>query len=413
MKLRYIILIVLPFLWACEGGGLNSDGVTVADSAGVAIVSNAEAAWREGDRWRLESSPGIEIGVVDGEAAYQFDRIIGATTLSDGRIVVADMGSSQVRVFDESGRHVKSIGGAGDGPGEFRQITGLQRLADDGLAVENQQHRVQIFGPDGTLRDAVTTGTFNMNIDPITFHVNPPAGVLVVGWVDDGSFIGWRSTQPSFTPNREFVEAETLKHTYSRFGPDGEELEEIVRLPGTTFHPHPMNLVLPGVFGSRTYVSKWEGRLIFGNSGSGEVFWYRLSGDLDQVARLPWDQRPTSEEMIERYVQGSVPPLPEGIARDRTFKEELPAFSDLIVDAVGNVWLRRYEVDHAFTTMQYIRTFDIPSTWVVLDPTGRWLGEVEMPANFTALEIGVDHVLGVRRDEFEVEYIEVYRLTKN
>jgi hypothetical protein len=35
-----------------------------------------------------------------------------------------------------------------------------------------------------------------------------------------------------------------------------------------------------------------------------------------------------------------------------------------------------------------------------------------MPAGFTALEIGDDFVLGITRDEFDVEYIRVYDLVK-
>jgi hypothetical protein len=412
MSFRYSVLLATAVLWACEAGAPAGDGVSVAGSAGVAIISSSEAAWGDGDGWRLEDSPRIEIGVVEGSPAYQFDRIMGAATLSDGRIAVADMGSSEVRVFDASGRHMTSMGGPGDGPGEFRQITGMQRLPDDGLAVENQRHRVQILEPGGTLRRAVTTGTVQMNVDPVAFHESPAASLLVVGWLDDGSFIGWRSTQPSLTANREFLEAEVLQHTYSRFGPDGEEEEEIVRLAGMAVHPHPMNLVLPGVFGSRTHARASGGHLVLGISGSGEVLWYRLDGELERIARLAWVRRTASEEMIERYVQASAPPLPEGLARGRTFKEELPAFSDLIVDAHGNVWLRRFEVEHAFTTMQYLRTFDVPSSWVVLDPAGRWLGDVEMPANFSALEIGEDHVLGVGRDEFGVEYVRVYGLSR-
>lgn len=412
MRPRCIVLLVVPFLWACDGGGAASAGVTVTDSAGVRIVSNDEAAWGPEDAWRLADAPRLEIGVLEGDPRYQFDRLMGAVTLSDGRIAVADMGSSEVKLFDGSGQHVMSIGGAGDGPGEFRQITGLHRLPGDALAVEDRRHRVHFFGADGVLRGAIATGTISIDIDPITFHENPPSGTRVVGWVEDGSFIGWESTQVTLSENREFEETETVEHTYARYGADGEILGEIVRLPGNTFHPHPMNLVLGAVFGPTSYAGMTEDRLIVGESGSGEISWYTFEGELERVARRTWPRRSVTEAMIDRYVEGSSPPLREELARGRTFAEELPAFSELVMDADGNVWVRQYEVSHGLTTMHYRRTFDVPSKWVVFDPTGRWLGEVEMPAGFTALEFGDDYVLGMTRDEFDVEYIQVYDLVK-
>lgn len=412
MRARQALLLAIPLFGACDPGGGTTAAVVVADSAGVQIVSSDESVWGVEGGWTLERSPRTQIGVFEGDRAYQFNRIIGAVTLSDGRIAVADMGSSEVRLFDESGRHFASIGGAGDGPGEFRQITALHRLAEDELAVENRSHRVQIFGADGSLRRAVTIGTISSELDPILFHENPPASVRVVGWLHDGSFVGWRSTQPTLTETRTFEQAETLQHTYSRFGPQGEDVEEVLSLPGTTFHPHPMGVILSSVFASSLYTGISGDHLVIGGSGSGEVKWYSLAGGLQRVARLPWPRRPVSDDMVERYVTGSAPPLNEALVRGRTFEQSLPAFSDLMVDPLGNVWLRRYEVDHAFTTMQYVRTVGVPSEWVVLDPAGRWLGEVQTPAQFTVLEIGSDHVLGLRRDEFDVEFIEVYRLLK-
>jgi len=46
--------------------------------------------------------------------------------LSDGRIMVGNRGSSEVRMFDAVGNHLVSWGGEGEGPGEF---TGLSRAA--------------------------------------------------------------------------------------------------------------------------------------------------------------------------------------------------------------------------------------------------------------------------------------------
>lgn len=406
------LLLGMLFVSACDLDTAATSGVTVSDSAGVEVVSSDEPAWTAEDAWYLAEAPRLQLGTVEGEPEYEFDRIMGAVTLSDGRIAVADMGSSEVRLFDETGQHVMSVGGAGEGPGEFRQITNLYRLPEDLLAVEDRRSRWQFFGPDGTYREAVSTGEIRMQIDPVAFHENPPSTTRVVGWLEDGSFIGWESTQVTLSADRQFDASETVERTYARYGADGEVLGEMVRLPGTTFHPHPMNLVLAAVFGPTSYADVTEDHLILGESGSGDIFWYTLEGELERVARRTWPRRPVTDAMVDQYVEGSFPPLREDISRGRTFAEELPAFSDLMVDASGNVWVRQYEVSHGFTILQYRRTFEDPSRWVVFDPEGRWLGEVRMPGQFTALEIGDDYVLGMRRDEFDVEYVQQYDLVK-
>jgi hypothetical protein len=193
MRKRCTLLLAVLTVSACDIGGAATPGVSVSDSAGVQIVSSEAATWATGEQWRLGDRPRIEIGVIEGDLVYQFDRIMGAITLSNGQVAVADMGSSEVRLFDRTGQHLMSVGGTGDGPGEFRQITGLYPLNGEGFAVENRRHRIQTFGRDGALRGSVPVGDFSRDIDPVTFHLNPPASVHVVGWLEDGSFVGWRS----------------------------------------------------------------------------------------------------------------------------------------------------------------------------------------------------------------------------
>lgn len=412
MKRLAAVPLAILHLSACDAGPAADAGVSVVDSAGVQVVVSDAPLWSAEDSWRLGSAPRVEIGALDAEPEYLFDRVMGAVRLPDGRVVVADMGSSQLRFFDPAGRHLMSVGGSGGGPGEFRQITALHRLPEDLLGVEDRRERVHFFAPDGRYLDVLRTGAMPMDIDPVSFHVDPPQTVRIVGWPGDGTFIGRESSQVTLSATRQFEEAQTLETVFSRFGEDGTATDELVRVPGATFHPHPFNLTLPAVFGARVLSATTDDALVLGFSGSGEVHWYGLDGALERIARRPWADRPVTSDMIEEYVRGSSPPLREDIARDRTFAEELPAFSGLVVDRTGNVWLREYHVSHAATTLQYQRTYEEPTSWSVFGPSGRWHGEVVMPARFSVLEIGEDYVLGMRRDEFDVEYVQLFDLIK-
>ena len=54
-----------------------------------------------------------------------------------------------------------------------------------------------------------------------------------------------------------------------------------------------------------------------------------------------------------------------------------------------------------------------PRNWSVFNADGRWLGEVVLPEDLEVYEIGEDYVLGKETDEFDVEYVRVYRIRKN
>jgi hypothetical protein len=96
----------------------------VRDSAGITIVENHAPRWRDGEGWRISPAPVLEIGMIDGPAAYQLDGVRNAARLPDGSIAVADGGSRQIRIYDAEGRHFRSFGGQGGGPGEFETLAG-------------------------------------------------------------------------------------------------------------------------------------------------------------------------------------------------------------------------------------------------------------------------------------------------
>lgn len=134
---------------------------------------------------------------------------------------------------------------------------------------------------------------------------------------------------------------------------------------------------------------------------------------LVRIFRRTWEPVSTTGAAWERVLETEVPrrvgddPDPSAHARMRSTleglprNENLPTFSRLRLDRIGNVWIQRY----GFLGTSQTR-------WDVFDPEGRWLGEVEMPEGLQVRDIGDDYVLGIWRDEFEVERVRLYRLRK-
>lgn len=73
-------------------------------------------------------------------------------TGQEGRIYIGDSKLNTIQVYDEGGRFLQSIGGAGDGPGEFNEISAMKINARGELVVvDNREARISFFSRRGSL----------------------------------------------------------------------------------------------------------------------------------------------------------------------------------------------------------------------------------------------------------------------
>jgi hypothetical protein len=142
------VVLMMAFL------AVGTGGCGGADSPGPGEES---AMSPELEEWVLSEVPLLEIGVREGEDPYQLHRVRGSVRLEDGRVVVLNGGSQELRYFDPEGRFLKSVGGMGEGPGEFRGPAGLRRTHDGNLQVwDGSLMRVSIFDPEGAFQSSST-----------------------------------------------------------------------------------------------------------------------------------------------------------------------------------------------------------------------------------------------------------------
>ncbi len=134
-------------LLACSDGG-SSDGFSSRDSLGITIADNVSTP--NGAVWHLSETPTLDIGLLEGDDEYQLFRVVGAVRLDDGHIVVANSGTSELRFFNDSGIHVRSVGARGGGPGEFEMMWAIARYRGDSLAVYDRRlARISVFDRQG------------------------------------------------------------------------------------------------------------------------------------------------------------------------------------------------------------------------------------------------------------------------
>lgn len=135
-----VVLAAAGFLAACgertssddapDGTDGTPPAVAVRDSAGIEIVESTAPIWAGGTPWSVGAEPEVSIGVVDGPAEYQLSAVSSAVRLPDGRILVAEGGSGELRYYGADGEHLRSVGREGEGPGEFSSVAGLALVGD-------------------------------------------------------------------------------------------------------------------------------------------------------------------------------------------------------------------------------------------------------------------------------------------
>jgi hypothetical protein len=236
--LRIAVGILVVSLPACNGNGTTRQGVVAEDSAGIAIVTISRSAALAPDSWVVETDPDWTVGQIETGPEYDFDRIVGAATLSDGSIAIADMGSAQVRVFDSSGRYLRSIGRSGSGPGEFRQLTGLFHAGNDLLVARDRLDALHVYSEDGTFLTTHRTGTLPVSVDPVTMQLTPFSQPVVIGVFADSSYLATEFTPVTLSPAREFTAPETVDVIIRRGRIGDAVAPELLRLECCTLADH-------------------------------------------------------------------------------------------------------------------------------------------------------------------------------
>ena len=132
------LLSFLAFI-TCTAPPSSGPEFAVRDSSGVVIAENTGSIDPGSSDWQLAVQPSVVIGTLEGPEEDQLIRVGGAARLSDGRIAVGDTEALHVRVFGPDGRHRITLGGEGEGPGEFQAVHLAGVLPGDTLVVVDRR----------------------------------------------------------------------------------------------------------------------------------------------------------------------------------------------------------------------------------------------------------------------------------
>ncbi|MEX0891969.1 MAG: hypothetical protein WEB88_07330 [Gemmatimonadota bacterium] len=386
---RAATVLAACLLTACGAADVLPGETAVTDSAGVRLVHSAAPRHALDAAPRLSAEPELVIGVREGDPVYQFSGLRGSRLREDGGVVVIDA-SRQIRYFDRAGRHVRTVGGQGSGPGEFRGPLGLMTLPGDSLMVSDfQLRRATVLDPEGTV----------LEVFPLPRVGLPPPQLVDV--LPDGRLLHSVTDRPEGWPTGV---VETT-YIYTAVAPGRAAVDTLfVRGRPAMFGVGNGMISLPY---ARGFSARVDGETLLvadGQAGAVE----RISLDGLVLARYSWaaSRLPVTESMKDAHRQQRAPSVArmtggsaEGVLDDLPFPDSLPAFDSMRPDrGSGRIWLRRFVVDAT------------PHVWTVLDTDGSWLADVEMPPGFSLSDILDGRIVGVWWDEFDVPYVHVYAL---
>ena len=148
----YILIIGLALLASVTGAaafGQDKWKGTVVKEGEVTIVRNPKEPLYKTPV--LELKEDLSLGGPEAQGDYAFGQIRTFIVDDAGSIYVLDQQSSHVKVFDASGKYVRTIGRQGQGPGELENPMTLSfnRTAGE-LAVHQSSRRMSYFKADGT-----------------------------------------------------------------------------------------------------------------------------------------------------------------------------------------------------------------------------------------------------------------------
>lgn len=378
---------------------------TIGDTTVVRTLS--------GSVWGAEATlvPEITIGRLEGADEYIFGRIWSIAVDDEWNVYVFDEQAHHVQVYDSAGVYVETLGGRGEGPGEFSRAEAIAMLPDGRLVVRDAGNmRVQVFGPGPGERDEWRYNSGNAY-----------------------------SMGPLFTDGlgRTFVEARDMSRTdFSRhlivLGPDGMPLDTM-QLPSSGFEQATLTAVTSDGRGSSWAPVPFSPRFIWtvhpnGHFLTGISSSYRIDVPSDDgVLRIEraYDPVPVSagerDHQHERLTRGMRNTQPNWSWNGPPIPDHKPAFQALLAGKGGRIWVRLSTEGQAIENENYDpdNPRSAPVFWRealrydVFEPDGTYLGGVVPPEDFGNQPLPIfdgDHVWAVTTDELGVERVVRYRI---
>ena len=396
--------VIATTLCACHSDPPPPSHAVTRDSAGIQIVESTVPLGAEYVPWTIDTVPLIDLGARQDDPHEEFSGTVAPRRLGDGQIVVATSGASELRFFDSTGVWIRSVGRAGQGPGEFQSLGWLAVGPGDTLRTYDWSlRRLSVFTPAGTFVRSYLLASPGVERGAIPRAVLADGTILVSGtpFIRPGHPSGVaRDTAPLLL----YGMTGAVVDSFGRF-PGSEALIEGTENSVTVMDcPFGKDLAIAV---PRTYDA-----IYLGSEDAPEVTVWTPTGHLTRILR--WQAPPVAvtdkdrTAYLESMTQGARPGQEEFQRRLQRMVQQAalplqkPAYAGLVPGSNGTIWIQTYTAPDLIAATPF----------QVFDSTGQWLGTLTLPARFTARQIGEDFILGTWQDRDDVDHVRLYRLSR-
>lgn len=375
--------------------GLRSLCVAVVVSFGCGEEINLpKGAWdsQPDRRWRVVET--LRIGERhDGPAAFGDVQSVLADQMK--RLWIVDAISSEVHVFEADGAFVRTIGGIGEGPGEFRGRIGYASLGpDEEIWVEDRARRWELFDTAGrnlgSYQIPLRQGNMPRAFTPLGVLVLRVAGttgsVFRFYELNDGGVVKDTGRELPFPTNPHRVPVRTV-----RFEGTGRP-RTIINIP-VPYAPTGSSAIADGValwtaaqIGTNSYqLRKWSLR-----DGREMLV---IDHQFEPVAIPDSVRIAAADSVVERFTSGSTKLVSD--FSWRMVPSHYPALQRIYVATSGELWVGR-------TIAEGVFGFDI------FDKAGRYLGQPEVPPQLSTMRIEAitaSSIYAIETDHLGIDYV--------
>lgn len=360
------------------------------------------------EHWQLSPKPPLSIGGADGSGPTEFAGIVGVVRMRDGRIVVADDGSTELRMFAPNGRYLETIARKGSGPGEMQGVSALF-YSSDSLYARDSYGGAHVFTSSGAYARSI-----RFLVGSRRGFGSSPKGVMARGALV-GAFGVW-------DPRGRTVG--TQRAEIRRLAGDGVVVSVLAKSAAWVAYQTPAGRSGALGFSPSLELVAFPREACYAQTASFIITCVDSLGTTTRTIRDSARPRAVTDSMQRAWRFASSGRLPDGgsrytgslrehrerSARETVFADKLPVIGRLLAAQTGDLWVSEYQPSDGIPS----RTGEAPgapagaTTWRIYAPNNVVRATLITPARFRVFDAGDGWVLGVARDADDIERVELW-----
>lgn len=387
------------------GGSADLSGtptpITTVDSAGVEIVRMSDV--------HLLDLPDVELRLLHSTTVIPdlfFESVKAATFLPDSSLVIADGGLFELTFLEPDGTLRARSGQAGEGPGEYLEITRIA-VGPDGVpfVFDWRQRRLTFLDSQGAVADII--------------RLEQGAGLgaaVPLSRLGSGEVLAALETRPTLPPGIQRGPVFLVLANDA-----GEIVDTLGQWAGKERHVgddwNPVGFGLTALFTGRG-----EHALV-GTNDSLNLTLYRGAAPVTRI-RGGYSPRTVTAAEKEEWTETFLGIFPEEARpswrrrlEQSTVRDTYPAYGAISVGADGRIWIGDYP-----------KLADETRRWTILEADGTPVGTLSLPVlrpiwledtvavtgqPHEVLDVAHGRIAVLRRDDLGVEFVEVYEVARD